>query len=212
MQIDEQRNLAIPVITETVTNKVDGKDVKESVVRVYAFHTPISKAVFDANYRLLAATKSAMAGKGAHYLMSAGPRIAALTMRDEGLLDAENRGRFDEAGRPKDDETKAFFAEIKRLTTILCPGPNGWDYLPVDSAISSGRIDDEDWGEVEASIVFFSCHVAMAKKADRQRTAQATASLLNSSITSSPLTEWANSLPTSTQTAPTQKIPSSIPS
>jgi len=212
MKIDENRNLVIPVVTERVTKKVEGKDVVEDVVRVYAFHSTISKAVFDANYRVLAATKSAMASKGTHYLMSAGPRIAALTMRDEGLRDAEARGRFDDQGRPQDDETRAFFAEVKRLTTILCPGPNGWEYLPVDSAINGGKIDEEDWQEVEASIVFFSCHVAMARKADRHRIAQVTASLLNSSITSLPLTEFAASLPTSTADSATTVKPSSIPS
>jgi hypothetical protein len=212
MKIDENRNLVIPVATERVTTKVDGKDVSEDVVRMYAFHTTISRAVFDANYRVLAATKSAMAAKGKHYLMSAGPRIAALTMRDEGLRDAESRGDFDDNGQPKDDATRAFFAEIKRLTTILCPGPNGWEYLPVDSAINSGKIDLEDWQEVEASIVFFSCHVAMARKADRQIISQVTASLLNSSITSLALTEFAASLPNSTAVAATTVKPSSIPS
>jgi len=212
MKIDDNRNLVIPVVTERVTSKVDGKDVVEDVVRIYAFHTVLSKAVFDANYRALASTKSAMASKGKHYLMSAGPRIAALTLRDEGLREAESRGNFDANGQVIDESTDAFFAEIKRLTTILCPGPNGWEYLPVDSAIKGGKIDEEDWQEVESAIVFFSCHVAMSRKADRQRIAQVTASLLDSSITSSTLTEFAGSLPTSTQVAPTTATHSSIPS
>jgi hypothetical protein len=217
--IDADLNAVFPVVTERVTRKEkdketgDEKEIHEEVVRIWAYHSPISKAVFDANYRLLASTKAAMASKGSHYLMSAGPRIAALTFRDEGLRDAESRGRFDDDGRPKSDEVKAFFAEIKRLTTILCPGANGWVMLPVDAAIASGKIDSEDWEEVEAAIVFFCCHWSMAKKADRKRIAQVTASLLNASITSSMLSEYLVSLPRSTQAETSARpVASSVPS
>jgi hypothetical protein len=193
------------VITDRLPKKVKDektgkeKDGHEDVVRVWAFHAPISKAVFDTNYRLLASTKSALASKGAHYLMSAGPRIAALTLADEGIRDAESRGRFDEDGNARNDEALAFLAELRRLTTILCPGPNGWDMLPVDVAISSAKIDNEDWEEALASIVFFTCQWSMAKRVDRKRSAQATASLLSASTTSSTLTEYIASLPKSTQ-------------
>ncbi len=213
MHIDESLNAVFPALTERVIKQVNGKDVPEDVVTIWAYHTPISRAVFDANYRILAATKAAMASKGAHYLMSAGPRIAALTFRDEGLRDAEARGRFDDDGKPKDDDVKAFFAELKRLTTILCPTANGWDMLPVDAAISGGKIDAEDWEEVESAIVFFCCHWSMARKADRRRIAQATASLLNASITPSPLSEYIASLPKSTQGVTSAKpVASSVPS
>lgn len=194
MHLDENLTAVFPVITERITEKVDGKDVHEDVVRVWAYHTPISRAVFDQNFRLLAATKSALASKGAHYLMSAGPRIAALTLKDEGSRDAESRGRFDDNGNVRDDETKAFFGELRRLTTILCPGPSGWDMLPVDAAIAQEKIDAEDWQEVESAIVFFCCHVSMAKKVDRARIAQATASLLSASTTPLPLSEYLVSL------------------
>lgn len=211
--IDENMNVVFPVVTDRVITKVDGKDKTEDVVRIYAYHTPISRAVFDANFRLLAATKSALASKGAHYLMSSGPRIAALTLQDEGQRDAESRGKYDDNGNVKDDETKAFIAELKRLTTILCPGANGWDMLPVDTAIGSGKIDEEDWQEAFSSIVFFTCHSSMAKKVDRQRVSQATASMLNASITRSPLSEFLASLPTSTPAAPSApKVVSSVPS
>ena len=200
---DENLNVIFPVITERITKKIKGedgkeKDIHEDIVRVHAFHAPISKPVFDLNFRILAATKSALASRGAHYLMSSGPRIATLTLRDEGLRDAESRGRFDDDGKPKDDETRAFLAELKRLTTILCPGVNGWDMLPVDTAIATGKIDEEDWQETEASIVFFTCQRSMSKKVDRERIAKATASLLNASITSSPLSEYVASLQKST--------------
>lgn len=212
MKIDEKRNLVLPIVTEKVTKKVDGKDVTEDVVRVYAFHSPVSREVFEANYRILAATKSALASKGSHYLMSSGPRIAALTLKDEGRKDAADRGSFDKDGNIVDEETAALFSEIKRLTMVLCPGSNGWDMLPVDTAISAGKIDSEDFEELASSIVFFTCHCAMARKADRETTARATASVVGASITSSSITEFLGSLPNSTQAEHTRPAASSIPS
>jgi hypothetical protein len=220
MRIDEKRNLVLPIaaekVTKKITQKIDGKDVTkdvtEDVVRVYAFHSPVSREVFEANYRVLAATKSALASKGHHYLMSSGPRIAALTLKDEGRKDAAERGSFDKDGNIVDEETAAFFLELKRLTMVLCPGANGWEMLPVDTAISSGKIDSEDWEEAASSIIFFCCHYAMARKADRETTARATASVVGASITSSSITEFLASLPTSTPAEPTRPAASSIPS
>jgi hypothetical protein len=219
MQVDESFNVIFPVVTERVVrkekDKVTGeeKDVAENIVRIHAFHTPISKAVFDQNFALLASTKATLENKGRQYLMSAGPRVAALTLRDEGLRDAESRGNVDDRGNPKDDEVKAFFAELRRLTTILCPGAAGWEMLPVDLAISGGKIDAEEWEEVEAAIVFFCCHWSMAKKVDRQRIGQSTASFLKASTTPSPLSVWVASLPSSTVAATSAvKAASSVPS
>jgi hypothetical protein len=212
MKIDEQRNLCLPIVTETITKKVDGKDVTEEIVKLWAFHTPISRAIFEQHYRVLAATKSVLASKGAHYLWSSAPRIAALTLRDEGMKDAAARGSFGEDGKPKDDETPALIAELKRLTMVLCPGHHGWDMLPVDAAISSGKLDAEDWEEEASAIVFFTCNYAMARKADRETTAMAYASPIGASITSSSATEFAGSLPILTQGSHTPAAPSLIPS
>ncbi|HGL4258435.1 TPA: hypothetical protein ACKE3D_002115 [Burkholderia dolosa] len=212
MKIDEQRRLVVPVVTDTITKKVKGKDVTENVVRVHAYHVPISREVFEANFRVLAATKAALASKGSHYLMGAGPRVSALTLKDEGLKDAAGRGSFDDEGKVIDEETPALLAEIKRLTTVLCAGPNGWDMLPVDVAIQQGKIDEEDWEEATSSLVFFTCNYSLAKKADRAKAAEAMASFLGGSTTSSPPMEFLASLPSSTPAEHTKKTHSSIPS
>lgn len=212
MKIDEKRNLTFPVVTERITKKAEGKEVAEEIVRVHGFHTPISREVFEANYRILAATKSALASKGMHYLMSSGPLVAGLALRDEGKKDAMSRGDVLGDGSPNDHEVKAFFAELKRLTMILCPGQNGWEMLPVDAAINAGHIDADDWREAESSLTFFTCNYAMARKADREATAKATASLLNASITSSNAMEFAASLPSLTPAESAKAEPSLIPS
>jgi hypothetical protein len=212
MKIDEQRRLVLPVVTDFVTKKVHDKEVTDEVVRLWAYHTPISREVFEQHFRVLAATKSALAGKGMHYLTQSGPRISALLLKDEGRKDAIARGLVDETGNVRDDETNALIGELKRLTMIFCPGPHGWDMLPVDTAISSGKIESEDWEEVLAGIVFFTCNYAMARKANREATAKAYASFLDASITSSSPTEFVASLPNSTPVAPTKATQSSIPS
>lgn len=201
IQINEAMNLVVPVVTD------------ETGVRVWGYHTPISRQVFEANYRVLAATKASLMSRGGIYMMDSGPRIAALTMRDEGMRDAESRGRIDKDGRVIDEATPALMAEIRRLTMVLVPSSNGWDLLPIESAVAAGKIDAEEQAETESAIVFFTCICALASKAERKNQASSTASLLKGSITSLSPMEFADSLPNSTKAAPSaQPVVSSVPS
>lgn len=194
MEITDSLNLAMPF--------GDG---------LYAYHTPISREVYVVNYAALNAARAALASKGMYYYLESGPLIAGMTLRDEGLAEARRRGNETDARTP------VLLDEIKRLTTILVPGATGYDLLPVDVAISSGKVNPEDWQEVESALVFFTCLVPTAKRADRQARAEITSRLLGGSITSSTLTEYAASLKTSTKEepgakdAPKAKATSSIP-
>jgi hypothetical protein len=179
---------------------------------IHAYHNPISRDVFEANYRILAATKAQLASKGIIYQMDSGPRIAAMVLRDEGIKDSADRADLDEQGKPRDGNANALLAEIKRLTTILAPGPSGWETLPVDTAVAQGIIDSEEWGEALSALVFFTCHYALARKVERQRMADATSSILQASITSLTLSEFAASLPISTKAETTPRAASSVPS
>lgn len=194
MQITDSLNLALPV--------GDG---------MTAYHTPISRAIYESHYSVINAVKAALSRKGIHYQMGSGPRIANLVLKDEGEKDAAERQSFDANGHVVDERTPALFAELKRLTTILAPGANGYEMLPVDAAISQGRIDIEDWSELEANLVFFMCHAMTAKKANRSNIATATASVLDGSITPLALTGYAAFLQTSTKTAATPSQASSQP-
>lgn len=177
-----------------------------------AFHTPISREVFEANYRLLAGTRAHLVGEGIYYQMQSGPRIAAMILRDKARKDAENWGEIDPAGKPSEQAAMALFAEIKRLTTILAPTANGWEAIPVDAAIQQNRLDQEEWDEVLSQIVFFTCHYALGKKAERMGIAESTASIMEASITQSPLSEYASSLPKLTPAELSQpKAASSVP-
>lgn len=185
--INEALNLVLPARSD------------EKGVLIYAYHSPISREVFEANYRLLAATKSALAGKGVFYMMDAGPRIASLAFKDEGRKDALERGDVDAKGNPNEDYVTAFMAEIRRLTTILAPTANGFQPIPVDAAIAQNIIDDEEWTETESAIVFFTFNYWLSRKAIRSRQASATASVLKASVTSLSAMEFIASLQTSTQ-------------
>lgn len=177
----------------------------------FGYHSPISREVFEVNYRMIAATKSALAGKGIQYQMVSGPRIASLTLLDECRNDSQERGDFGIDGKPSDLNARALLAEIKRLTTILVPSANGYDMIPVDAAISRGAIDAEDWAEAESELVFFTCHYALAAKMERKNQAQAIASLLNGVSTSLMVTEYANSLQVSTTATDSTAAASSVP-
>jgi hypothetical protein len=168
-----------------------------------AYHTPVSRAIYEANYAVLHATLAAMGRKGAHYLRASGPSIAHLVLKDEGKRDAAERG--------EEDRTPALLGEIKRLTNILAPSGAGYDLLPVDTAISAGKVDEEDWEEVVASIVFFTCLVQTAKKSDRTMVAASVALIVDGSITSSAPMAFAASLQTSTKVDPTPATVSSLP-
>lgn len=168
-----------------------------------AFHTPISRSIYEAHYAVLNAALAAMGRKGLHYLRGSGPNIANLVLKDEGKRDAAERG--------EEDNTPALLSEIKRLTNVLVPGPAGYDLLPVDTAISMGKLDEEDWGELEAGIVFFTCLVQTAKKADRAVVAKTAASTQGGSITSFAPMEYAASLQKSTKAEPTPATASSLP-
>jgi len=186
MQLTDSLQLVVPICSD------------DSGVRVYGYHVPISREVFEANYRILAATKAQLSSKGLHYQMGSGPRIAAMALRDEGKKDAQERGDLDDDGKPTDGGASSLLGEIKRLTTIVAPGEQGFESIPVDSAISRKIIDADDWQEALSAIVFFTCHYALARKSERVPMAEAVASILTASTTALPLSEYLSSLPKST--------------
>jgi len=186
MKIDEKYRLVIPIGRDT-----DGS----AVLNVYS--TPISKEVFEANYRILSATHVAMMNSGIARAAMVAPRTARLRLMDEGRREAAEQGETGDSGG------SALLAEIKRLTLILVHNASGWDMLPVDAAIAQGHLDAEDWQEVESSLVFFMCSFYMAPRRDRKVIAEVMAEILRGSITSSEPMEYVASSQKSTPTKDT---------
>lgn len=182
MQINNALNFVLPL-----RQSDDGEPL------VWAYHTPITTEVFQANYRIIAETNARIWGKGLKYAATAGARIAALTLRDVSKADAEE---FDTA-----DHGPALLGEIKRLTIVLAPaeGGVGFQPYPVDLAIQRKIIDADDWSEVESAIVFFTVGYAMSKRAARTQFCELISSRIGGSTTSLPPMEFAASLLISTQ-------------
>ncbi len=179
MTINSSLNLVFPIRSENNTPLI------------WAYHTPISTEVFQANYRIIAATKAAIFGKGIAYAADAGPRIASLTLRDAGRADAAEWGI--------EDTAPALLANISRLTHVLAPGKDGFDMVPIDAAISRKVIDAEEWAESESMLVFFTCAYSMALRSNREAVAKASALVLGGSTTSLEPLGWAASLPKLTE-------------
>ena len=176
---------------------------------IWAYHTPINRSVFEANYRAISAAYTSIWSKGQLFVLNTGPIIATLALRSAAREDALESG-VDMKG----DAAMPLLSEIKRLTMIVAPGKSGYDPLPVDVAIRQNVIDAEDWTEAEAAVVFFTCAYWMAKKKDRQSAVEGLARVvLKGSITSSALTEFIASLPTLTRVETSAAlIPSLVPS
>src|ERR1017187_5798377 len=133
MQIDKNLNLVIPV------ERADG-----SVAHV--FSTPIGRMVFEKYYMVIARTYNTIYNGGLGIM--SGPRVAAMVLKEIAIsIDAWDGQEGVERG---------LMQEIRRLTTVLALGENGWEPLPIHEAIAKGILDEDDVSEVENALVFFT--------------------------------------------------------
>jgi len=188
MKINKALNLVIPIESD------DGGTI-------YVHSTSISRAVFEQFFVVISKAFSQIYNEGLG--VTAGPRIAAMMVRKV----AEDMG-------VKDDVEKGLINEMKRLTNVVAPGEHGWETLPLDEAVRTGRISADEMSEVENALAFFSLASAMHRKAEKEAILRGAVSLWGGQITSLNSTEWLASLPTLTVTAPSgvTSPASSVPS
>lgn len=165
---------------------------------VYVHSTPISSAVFDAHYVVIAKAFESIYSNGLARL--SGARVAARLMRtiakDLGVLDG-----------PEGVEN-TLFNEIKRLTMVISPTTNGgWQQQTFPEATKAGVLDEEDVSEVENALAFFTVLFVMHRRAERQAIIESVINIWGGRIVSSNSTEFYNSLTISTQVAPTGDKP-----
>ena len=161
--------------------------------RIYVHSTPVSREVFEKYFLAISKTFAAIYSEGLNVL--AGPRVAALMLRqvskdldiDTGLID-----------------------EIRRLSNVIVAGKP----VPLEVALNQGVLSAEDYHEAEGMIVFFICVSAMHKRSLVASILAEMCGLWASGTTLSNCTEYANSLPTSIETASSGETvtPSVIPS
>jgi hypothetical protein len=171
--INKKLNLVIPIDTDSG--------------RIWAHSVPISYEVFDSNFWLLTRTLSNLYANGIGPAMA--PRIARLCLRDTAKeMDNEKDISYD------------LIQEIYRLTNFLIPNPNGggWQTIPFLEVRDKNLIDIQSIREVENAIVYFIVASALHLKSELPMAYQGLKNIWNAQTTSLNVTEYSNSLVTST--------------
>jgi hypothetical protein len=194
MRIDESLNIVIPV------DRADG-------ITIHVPAAPISREVFQRFWRPMARAYNEILQE---QLVVTGPRIAGLALRDAaraiGMLDGPMGV---DAG---------LIAEIRRLANVIAPGGNGhpgWQLIPYADALRQEIIDQDDADEIEGILVFFTLAWRLHRIQDRREWITGISAVWGAQTSSLTLSEYANSLTTSTATAntgATPPAPSSLPS
>lgn len=172
MHIDKKLNIVFTVETA------------KGLAHVHA--TPLGTEAFDRCFMVIAKTYAVLTTLG---LFTSGPRIAAKLLRRE----AEAMGPQAEA------EATAFFAEIRRLTTVIVMAAEGWRSLPLQVAQDQGLLDFEELVEVDNIAAFFTCYSAMLPRDQLQGFVHLLANACHGQAVSSTSMEYAVSLRTSMQ-------------
>jgi hypothetical protein len=169
--INKKLNLVLPVETET------GK--------IWVHSVPLSREVFESNYLILTKTLSNL------YANGIGPsfahRVALLSLKDTAKeIDSEN------------DVSYNLINEIHRLTNVLMPVSGQWQTIPFAEVINKKLIDEQQISEVENAIVYFTAASAVHLKSELQMALQGLKNNWNAQTTLLNVTEYGNSLVTST--------------
>lgn len=190
MKLDRKLNLVVPVEVDSGT--------------IYVHSMPVTREVFEQYFLVISKTFSAIYSQGLH--AAAGPRVAAMLLKSI----AVDLGQWEGPGGVEN----GLMNEIRRLTNVVMPGSSGWTTVPYDTASAQGLLSDDDKSEIENAIVFFIVASAMHKKKDLASILTGAGKLWDSRIESLNCTEYARSLPISTETASTGATvaASSIPS
>lgn len=172
MRINKALNLIIPITSE------NGETM-------YVHSTPISRDVFEQFYLVIAKSFANIFSQGLGAI--AGPRIAYLMLKKT----SEDLGEWDLVER-------GFINEIIRLSNVAFVGDNGWETLPLNTALEHKKIDKETFDDIEGELVFFTLVSLMNKKNQIQAIMDTVNGLWGSKVKSLDFTEFTNSLQTST--------------
>ena len=200
MRLDRKLNLVIPI------DRDDG-------TTLYTFSSPLRREVWEQYHMVISKTFTRIYAENLSFM--GGPRNAALMLKDM----AKNTARPDRSGdwwEGQDGVERGLRPEMRRLTTVMVPRAEGggWEQVQYDDAIARDMLTEDEASEVEGAVAFFTVNSAMHKAAALKGIMAAAAGMWGMQVTSSPFSEWRNSLTTSTADDDiTQKvIPSSIPS
>ena len=179
MRLSRNLKLVLPVDTE-----------KHGTV--YAHATPITREVFEKYYKVIGRTFTSLIRDG--FDVISGPSIAMIALKDN----AEQTGTWD----GPDGVREGLVAEIHRLTQVAYVNGSGkgWQTLLFEDAVREGVIDADDAREVDNALAFFTCVSSVMREDQLTPIRDGMALLWDAQFTPSSCTEFARSLPTSTET------------
>lgn len=189
---------------------------REEGGKIHVHAAPLSRVAFDEYAILFGKTFATIHAQGLG--QNFGPRYAANILKNvaESLMPyADNKEQLDRNKAVARQLYDRAMAEIHRLTNVIVPTDRGWDTMPFDDAVRRELLDEDDVSEVDNAIVFFTLAWRGYLKADRKEMTEGAAKLWGGSLTSSNVTEFVSSLPTSTAGANSGVSPapgSSVPS
>jgi hypothetical protein len=184
MRIDKALNLVVPI------ESADGT--------IYFHSSPVSRETFQKYHMVIARTFTQLLTAG---LELTGAKVAAMHLETV----AVEMGIWD----TKEGVRDGLLAEIARLTNVLALTERGWEALPVDVAIKREFVSEDDWEEAKQRIVFFILISAMTSRQVRDDLMEIMNSSWETRTTSSNCTDFATSLPisTETETLPVKRSP-----
>ena len=177
MKIDRNLNLVLPI------------ELDEGTAHVHS--TPIDEAVFDRYFMTITRTYSAMLENGGSWMLTSGPQVAARMLERIAEQDGTWEG-------PQGVEI-GLMAEIRRRTNILALTPQGWDMIPLQSALDKGFIRGRDASEVENAVTFFTVLSSAMRQKEAESLLTAAFGLRDGQMVSSNCSAYMNFLRTSTQ-------------
>lgn len=178
MKLDKKLNLVIPLDYADVT--------------YYVHSVPISREVFENYYMVIAKVFSQIHMENLSAV--AGPRVAYLMLKSTAM----EQGVWDgEAG-----VANGLMAEIVRLSNVIMPKDGaGWKTMPLHDVLQQKLLDEDDVSEVMNALAFFTVGSCMYPRRDQQNIQTIVSRMWGGLSVPSNCTEYAASLPTSTETA-----------
>ena len=185
MKIDRNLNLVMQVQTE-----------KNGLIYIHS--SSISRSVFEQFYLELGKVFSQCfdSVNQAHLALSA-PQLAYPALKSI----AQKAGNWDGAGGVK----FGLINEIIRLTNVVFAGENGWESIPLDTAVKREILDEDEEAETLSSLVFFTAISKVAPKDLKNSFLEMAGSLRNWELTSLDATGYLGGLPTLTKKDSTGK-------
>lgn len=183
MQINRQLNLVQTCETASGT--------------IHVHSEPLSREVWKSYFLVLSKTYSQLFSQGIHLI--AGPSTVMNML--------EHIARRDGVWVGPEGVEQGLLGEIRRLTNVVMANGAGWRTIPYEIARTQASLDQDAMEEIEGAIVFFICASGVLKGPKAREKLTVLLGMMEfqwqALNTSSNVTEYAASLPTSTRVEPT---------